>query len=278
MGDGYNWADPKNAEHPESASIPLPVNATPGKVLKTAIVRVPTAPPPPELATTYVKMWARFADGATLPDPLLCIFQSQRYMLDASIVRLAVLGYGLVRCIAIANEQVIDRHAISAFLTILATFQRQQPLFAGFWAEVLTRTPDVPLDNWKEVRRFAQYPSSSCAAFGISFITPTNIMQPWMIQTGWTLNKFAQLLRRIHLSLVSLCCLVVYADFFVQTRNAGGPLAGHPPLPNIPNDQWYPEPFADSPPLQGAFVTEQPPPTSSTGPMEVDSTPPASTQ
>ena len=123
MGDGYNWADPKNAEHPESASIPLPVNATPGKVPKTAIVRVPTAPLPPELATTYVKMWARFADGATLPDPLLRIFQSQRNMLDASIVRSAVLGYGLVRRIAIANEKVVHRHAIPTFLTVLATFQ-----------------------------------------------------------------------------------------------------------------------------------------------------------
>ena len=40
MGDGYNWADPKNAEHPESASIPLPVNVTPGKVPKTAIMWV----------------------------------------------------------------------------------------------------------------------------------------------------------------------------------------------------------------------------------------------
>ena len=69
MGDGYNWADPKNAEHPESASIPLPINAMPSKVPKTPIVQVPTAPPPPKLATTYVEMWARFADGATLPDP-----------------------------------------------------------------------------------------------------------------------------------------------------------------------------------------------------------------
>ena len=105
MGDGYNWADPKNAEHPESASIPLPVNAMPGKVPKTPIVRVPTAPPPPKLATTYVEMLARFADGATLPDPLLRIFQSQRYMLDTSIVRSAVLGYGLARHITITNEK-----------------------------------------------------------------------------------------------------------------------------------------------------------------------------
>ncbi len=275
MGDGYNWADPTNAEHPESASIPLPVNATPGRAPKTAIVRVPTAPPPPELATTYIEMWARFADGATLPDPLLRIFQSQRYMLDTSIVRSAVLGYRLVRRIAIANEKVIDRHALTTFLTILAAFQRQRPLFAGFWAEMLTRTPNVPLDNWREVCQFTRHPSSSRAAFGITFITPTNIMQPWAIQTGWTLNEFAQLLRRIHPSLVLLRHLVDYTAFFVRTRNAGGPLASHPPLPNIPNDQWYPEPFADSPPIQGAFITEQPPRTSSAGPMDVDSTPPA---
>ena len=89
-------------------------NTTPSKVPKTAIVQVPTAPPPPELATTYIKMWARFTDGATLPDPLLRIFQSQRYMLDTSIVRSEVLGYGLVRRIAIANKKVVDRHAISA--------------------------------------------------------------------------------------------------------------------------------------------------------------------
>ena len=178
-------------------------------------MQVPTAPPPPELATTYVEMWARFADGATLPDPLLRIFQSQRYMLDASIVRSAVLGYGLIRHIAVASEKVVNRHAISAFLTVLATFQRQRPPFAGFWAEVLTCTPDIPLDNWREVHRFARHPSSSRAAFSISFIVPTNIMQPWTIQTGWTLNEFAQLLRRIHPSLVSLHRLVNYADFLV---------------------------------------------------------------
>ena len=215
MGDGYNWADLQNAEHPESASIPLPVNATPGKVPKTAIVQVPTAPLPPELATTYVEMWARFADGTTLPDPLLHIFQSQCYMLDASIMRSAVLGYGLVRHIAVANEKVVDRHAISTFLTVLATFQRQRPLFIGFWAKVLTHTPNVPLDNWKEVRRFARHPSSSRATFSILFITPTNIMQPWTIQTGWMLNEFAQLLRRIHPLLMLLHRLIDYTDFFV---------------------------------------------------------------
>ena len=136
-------------------------------------------------------------------------------MLDTSIVRLAVLGYGLARRITIANEKVIDRHAISAFLTVLTTFQQQWPLFAGFWAKVLTCTPNVPLDNWREVRWFAQHPSSSRTVFGISFIVPTNIMQPWTIQTGWTLNEFAQLLRRIHPSLMSLCRLIDYADFFV---------------------------------------------------------------
>ena len=130
----------------------------------------PTAPLPPKLATTYIEMWARFTDGATLPDPLLHIFQSQRYMLDASIVRSAVLGYGLVRRITIANKKVVERHAISTFLTVLAMFQQQQPLFAGFWAKVLTRTPNVPLDNWKEVCWFARHLSSSHTAFGILFI------------------------------------------------------------------------------------------------------------
>ena len=123
MGDSYNWADPKTAEHPESASIPLPINMMPSKAPKTAIVQVPTAPPPPKLMTTYVKMWARFTDGATLPDPLLHIFQSQCYMLDASIMRSVVLGYGLTRHITITNKKVLDWHAISTFSTILTTFQ-----------------------------------------------------------------------------------------------------------------------------------------------------------
>ena len=70
-------------------------------------------------------------------------------------MRLAVLGYGLTRHITLTNEKVVNRHAISTFLTVLTTFQRQRPLFTGFWAEVLTRTPNVPLDNWREVRQFA---------------------------------------------------------------------------------------------------------------------------
>jgi len=269
IGDGFDWVDPASTKYPESASIPLPTSATPGAARGTAIVRVPVKAPPPELATSYTDLWARFAAGATLPDALLRAFKGRKYMLEPSTMRSAVLGYGITRRIAAANNNILDRNAIGAFLVILAAYQRQRPLFSGYWSEVLRRTQGT-LDNWSQARHFIRHPSARRAAFGITFTAPNSLMQPWSIRTPWTLTEFVLLLRRIRPSLESLRQLVDYADMFVRTRNAGGPIAGHEPIPELPQERRFVEIFIDAPPDPGAFVAEPPALTSSTTPMDVD--------
>ena len=131
IGDGYSWANPDSAPIPLSACIPLPTSAVPGQVHHMAVISMPPVTPPPEEATSYLKLWAGFVTGRALPDALIRIFQAWRYALDAGTVRIAVYGYGITRCILKANANTVDKNALHAFLVILAAYQCHQPLLAG---------------------------------------------------------------------------------------------------------------------------------------------------
>ena len=274
IGDDYNWADPDCANIPLSACIPLPAAVAPGQEHHTAVIRMPNVIPPPEEATSYLELWAGFNSGRALPDALIRIFQARRYALDADAMRSAVFGYALSRRIANANQNILDKNALNAFLVILAAYQRDRPLLSGVWARVLQRTREQPLNRWNQVRRFLDHPPSSSAVFGITFVAPDGIFEPWRIRTRWTTNEFMALLLRIHPSLESLGHLIMYADFFVHTRNAGGPLAGHPSAPGLPNDRRFSDLFVEAPPATGTFLSEPDPPAADstvTEPMEIDS-------
>jgi hypothetical protein len=276
IGDGYSWADPDSAPIPLSACIPLPTSAVPGQERHTAVISMPPVTPPPEEATSYLELWAGFVTGRALPDALIRIFQARRYALVAGTVRIAVYGYGITRRILKANANTVDKNALHAFLVILAAYQRSQPLLAGVWARVLQRTREQPLNRWNQVRRFLNHPSSSTAAFGITFVAPNGNFEPWSIRTRWTANEFMALLLRIHPSNEALEQLITYADFFVRTRNAGGPLAGHPSVPGLPNDRRFSELFIEAPPSLNTFLPEpEALATASNTPalMEIDSTP-----
>jgi hypothetical protein len=87
---------------------------------------MPPVTPPPEEATSCLELWVGFVTGHTLPDTLIRIFQAQRYMLDAGMVRIAVYGYGITRRILKANANMVDKNALHAFLVILAAYQHHQ--------------------------------------------------------------------------------------------------------------------------------------------------------
>jgi len=107
-------------------------------------------------------------------------------------------------------------------------------------------------------------------------VAPNGNFEPWSIRTRWTANEFMALLLRIHPSNEALEQLITYADFFVRTRNAGGPLAGHPSVPGLPNDRRFSELFVEAPPSPNTFLPEpEALATASNTPalMEIDSTP-----
>ena len=276
IGDSYSWADPDSALIPLSACIPLPTSAVPGQVHHMAVVSMPPVTPPPEEATSYLELWVGFVTGHALPDALIRIFQAWRYMLDAGTVRIAVYGYGITRHILKANANMVDKNALHTFLVILAAYQCNQPLLAGVWAWALQCTREQPLNRWNQVHRFLNHPSSSTTAFGITFVAPNGNFEPWSICTRWTANEFMALLLRVHPSNKALEQLITYADFFMRTRNAGGPLAGHPSVLGLPNDRRFSELFIEAPPSLNTFLPEpEALAMASNTPalMEIDSTP-----
>ena len=237
---------------------------------------MPPVTPPPEEATSYLELWVGFVTGCTLPDALIRIFQARRYALDAGTVRIAVYRYGITRHILKANANTVDKNALHAFLIILAAYQCHQPLLTGIWARVLQRTREQPLNRWNQVHHFLNHPSLSTTAFRITFMAPNGNFEPWSIHMHWTTNEFMALLLRIHPSNKALEQLITYADFFVCTRNAGGPLAGHPSVPGLPNDRRFSELFIEALPSPNTFLPEpEALTTASNTPalMEIDSTP-----
>ena len=276
IGDGYSWADPDSTPIPLSACIPLLTSAVPGQVHHTAVISMPPVTPPPEEATSYLKLWAGFVTRRALPDTLIRIFQARRYTLDAGTVRIAVYRYGITRHILKANANMVDKNALHAFLVILATYQHNQPLLAGVWARVLQCMHEQPLNQWNQVHRFLNHPSLSTTAFGIMFVAPNGNFKPWSIRTCWTANEFMALLLQIHPSNEALEQLIMYADFFMCTRNTRGPLAGQLSVPGLPNDCRISELFIEAPPSPNTFLPEPKAlATASNTPalMEIDSTP-----
>src|SRR6202795_4497130 len=112
-------------------------------------------------------------------------------------MRRAVMGYTLLRRIAVANQGVLPRNALHTFLFVLATYQRLRPLAAGVWETILAQNQDLPTDNWSEVRHFMDHPSVRLADFGLTLIPPANENVPWDIHTQWREDEFMWLLRAI---------------------------------------------------------------------------------
>jgi hypothetical protein len=169
-----------------------------------------------------------------------------------------VLGYGL-SCRIIATNPSLDRNVINTFLIVLAACHQYRPLLSGLWSAVLTSTADQAIDNWAAVRLYTchQYmPPSVHKGLEVPLVCTT---EAWHIHTTWSVNDFLCFLMVVQPSLESLWALLNFADVFIWTRQAGGPVSGHSPVARLAHDQMFmasfltvetrPFTFSEGPPL-----------------------------
>ena len=280
--DHDNFPDPANTKFPGFACIPLPFGY---KYMGPNLVSIrgPARPPRLEDASSYLEMWAAFANGRTVPDPFRRFFNAG-VRLDTSWLRNAVLGYGIVRRITVLHADHLDRNAINAFLVTLAAFERALDLCRrtkstrSMWDLILRRDPSRPTNNWEGVRGFMNRDTYVLTTFGLTFTPPADPSHPWGIRTLWRRDAFMQVLLAIRPSIEAFNRLLAYADIFIRTHPANLPIPGIP-LPNEPANRMYTASFVSGPACPDAFV-DDPPPTDAgpSGTMETDegpSVPPA---
>ena len=71
------------------------------------------------------------------------------------------------------------------------------------------------------------------------------IMEAWHIQTSWSVDDFLCFLMVVHPSLESLWALLDYANIFIWTRQAGGPVPGHHAVDRLDCEQMFMAPFCN---------------------------------
>jgi hypothetical protein len=279
--NGEFFPDPAKTKWPGFACVPLPFGARPPLTGGPATVRGPVTPPKPEDATSYIELWAGFANGRTVPDPFRRFFLTG-VRFDNSWMRTAVLGYGIARRIAVVQSHNLDRHAINAFLVTLAAFDRALDLCRHskrqrtLWELILRRDPSRPTNNWEAVSGFMNRETYVLTTFGLSFTPPADTSRPWVIRTLWRRDAFMQVLLAIRPTLDAFNALLAYADVIIRTRPANMPFPGIA-LPNEPADRMYTASFVSGPDCPDAFLDDPPSTTTAepSGAMEVDESPPA---
>jgi hypothetical protein len=161
----------------------------------------------------------------------------------------AVLGYSLSRRI-IATNPSLDRNMINTFLIVLAACHQYRPLLSGLWSAVLTGTTDQAIDNWAAVQLYTHHLPALKLATNTAFHMPPSVheglevplvctTEAWHIHTTWSINDFLCFLMVVRPSLESLWALLNFADVFIQTRQAGGPVSGHSPVARLARDQMF---------------------------------------
>jgi hypothetical protein len=246
----YPWPDALSVKYKGLAQIPLPPHEVAG-VPKTAslVFRVPHLPPLPESASSYLEHWAGFAAGCTLPDCFSRLFQAFGTQLDHHYVMSAVLGYGLLHHIIAVNPS-LDRNVINAFLIVLAACHQYRPLLSSLWSVVLTGTTDQAIDNCAAVRLYTCHLPALKPATNTAFHMPPSVheglevplvctTEAWHIHTTWSVNDFLCFLMVVQPSLESLQALLNFADVFIRTWQAGGPVLGHSPVARLACDQMF---------------------------------------
>jgi hypothetical protein len=216
--NGINIPDPKKVRLEGFTCIPLPAEYSmpyPG----IAIVRGPATPPNPKDATSYVELWAGFANGRVVPDGFRRLFQAIGTAFHPSDAHSTMLGYSLVRQIARAHVGTFDRNAIAAFMVTLAAFERTVNLSGGrnsLWGMLLNREPAQSFNNWGELRGFMNPETYPHQDFGLRFVPPADASQPWEIYTRWKRDDFMCLLLAARPTLMALRQILVYADIFIR--------------------------------------------------------------
>jgi hypothetical protein len=240
----------------------------------------PVTPPKPEDATSYIELWAGFANGRTVPDPFHRFFLTG-VRFKNGWMRTAMLSYGIACRIAVVQSHNLDRHAINAFLVTLAAFDRALNLCwhskqqRTLWELILRRNPSLPTNNWEAVSGFMNRETSR------RLVSPspplrTPLVRPWVICTLWRRDTFMQVLLAIRPTLNAFNMLLACADVIIRTRPANMPFLGIA-LPNEPANRMYTVSFVSGPDCPDMFLDDPPSTTTAepSGAMEVDESPPA---
>ena len=74
--NGDYYPDPTKTKWPGFACVPLPFGVRPSLTGGPITVPGPITPPKPEDATSYLELWAGFANGRTVPDPFRRFFNA----------------------------------------------------------------------------------------------------------------------------------------------------------------------------------------------------------
>jgi hypothetical protein len=120
------------------------------------------------------------------------------------------------------------------------------------------------------VQLYTHHPPARKLATNTVFHMPPNVNQglqvlqmctteAWHIKTSWSMDDFLHFLMVVRPSLESLWALLNFADVFIQTRQAGGPVSGHSPVARLASNQMFlasfltvethPLAFSEGPPL-----------------------------
>lgn len=289
-GERSDWPDPTRLqpEYRHMAVLPLPS----GHAWKpdgsfTAVI--PTAKTPGRVndASSYEELWLALAlrrGNANVPDVFTRIHQHAPYSLQGSTGRQAAMGYVLTRQIQEATGW--DRHDMGSFLVVLAVLIRSRVVTDRTWEQVRGRDildyrnahpgADLPDNVWRGLRQFSRHENHRGPTHGISMSPPATPDAPWVIRTSWTSASFVSILRSVRITGPAMLQLAAYADLFVRTRAANGPLPGIA-YDHIPRGVFYTASYTAAAEDTNAFMPFVPPPAND-GPsaqtMDVDNTEP----
>ena len=241
--ESAQWPDAETLGNQAIAALPLPMTV---KVIKInpSMIRLDTkdAAQKPVEATTYNQLWPHLTTKQGLiSDVFTRLHAAIPRQITASTMHAAVMGFAVTRQILTATNW--DRHQLAAFIIVLGTLQQNHQITPQIWERILldddmhaqqSGANAHPLNAWEHLRRFGMHRSNmGIGTFSITFVYPDNNAQPWRICTRWNSNDVIRILQRVRPSAQNLECLYEYADAYIQSRAARGPIRGisHPEMP-----------------------------------------------
>jgi hypothetical protein len=235
-----SWPDPArltdDLRHTECLPIP------PGRKWRaddtiTALISTTGTPERVADATTYDEFWLAIAlrrGNANVPEVFTRLHVHRPHLMDAYLCRQAAMGYVHSRQIAAATRW--DRHMVAAFIVIMAVFAQGRFVSERMWKRV--RYDDIimhrqdhegaelPDNNWRALLPFASAPHSQGPSLGLMMTPPPDPAMPWHVHTRWPANEIVMLLRSARITCSAMLQLFAYADLFIRSRMANGPIWG----------------------------------------------------
>lgn len=205
-----------------------------------SVALIPTGSVPIRVAdaTNYDEFWLAVAfgrAGANVPEVFVRLHDHSPRLASSSLCRQAAMGYVMTRHIAGATSW--DRHLLATFVVVLAVFAQGRFISERSWTRILGDDiaayrrnhpgAELPKNNWRALLPFATHPSIAKPSHGIAMHPPPpNSLLPWRVLTDWKASEITMLLRSARITSAAMLQLFAYADLFIRSRVASGPLQG----------------------------------------------------